>query len=54
MSRDSNGNKKARISKISNKGSAAKPRAAKSARPRAEKPVEKKEAREPKAPREPR
>ncbi|CAM3099159.1 pseudouridine synthase [Kaistella daneshvariae] len=54
MSRDSNGNKKARISKISNKGSAAKPRAAKSARPRAEKPVEKKEAREPKSPREPR
>lgn len=54
MSRDSNGNKKPRISKISNSGSSPKPRATKSARPRTEKPAEGKEAKEPKAPREPR
>ncbi len=54
MSRDSNGNKKPRISKISNKGSSAKPRAAKPARPRDGKPEEKKVSKEPKAPREPR
>ena len=54
MSRDSNGNKKPRISKISNSGSSPKPRATKSARPRDEKSEEKKAAKEPKAPREPR
>ena len=54
MSRDSNGNKKPRISKISNSGSSPKPRGTKSARPRTEKPEERKEPKEPKAPREPR
>ncbi|WP_228414532.1 pseudouridine synthase [Chryseobacterium sp. SNU WT5] len=51
MSRDSKGNKKQRISKISNSGSSPKARATKTVRPRTEKPEEKKE---PKAPREPR
>ena len=54
MSRDNNGNKKPRISKISNKGTSAKPRATKSARPRDENPEERKAPKEPKAPREPR
>lgn len=51
MSRDNKGSKKPRISKISNAGSSAKPRATKSARPRDEKSEEKKAS---KAPREPR
>lgn len=51
MSRDSNGKKKQRISKISNSGSPAKSRATRSVKPREEKSTE---AKEPKAPREPR
>lgn len=55
MSRDKNGKSKPqRISKISNSGSTAKPRAQKSTRPRTEKSDESKVAKEPKAPREPR
>jgi 23S rRNA pseudouridine2605 synthase len=53
MSRDSNGNKKQRISKISNSGSSVKPRAQKSARPRDEKSEEIKAAKTPKVEREP-
>lgn len=54
MSRDSYGNKKPRISKISNSGSSPKSKGTKSARPRDEKSDAPKAAKEPKAAREPR
>lgn len=54
MSRDSYGNKKPRISKISNSGSSPKSKGTKSARPRDEKSDAPKAPKEPKAAREPR
>lgn len=54
MSRDSYGNKKPRISKISNSGSSPKSKGTKSARPRDEKSDAPKAPKEPKAVREPR
>lgn len=54
MSRDSYGNKRPRISKISNSGSSPKSKGTKSARPRDEKSDAPKAPKEPKAAREPR